>query len=267
MAQQYLPANARERIQDLMKERKITQNELAKAAGCNESTLSRFLTGKTDKLSDENIIAISGAFNVTTDFLLGLTDVPDRTNYDLAELGLSVETGKTLYTSKRASTVINAMVESKSFPALAELIYQYMEGTAAEGYAAQNKLYSMLASLAAGENSEAAALIRSQRMPAYQADVTHIERLFKNVLSEMRQDHSEKIAAAQKLTSDVMNNLISKLPKKAELRQITPEQLANAVVSAVGDTEQFTPEQLNGLKDGILPLFQQKPIKDADVDK
>lgn len=123
MAQQYLPANARERIQDLMTEHKITQNELAKASGCNESTLSRFLTGKTDKLSDENIIAIACAFNVTTDFLLGLTDVPDRTNSDLAELGLSVETGKTLYASKRASTVINAMVESKSFPALVELIH------------------------------------------------------------------------------------------------------------------------------------------------
>lgn len=132
MAQQYLPANARERIQDLMTEHKITQNELAKASGCNESTLSRFLTGKTDKLSDENIIAIACAFNVTTDFLLGLTDVPDRTNSDLAELGLSVETGKTLYASKRASTVINAMVESKSFPALVELMYQYMEGTSAE---------------------------------------------------------------------------------------------------------------------------------------
>ena len=104
----------------------------------------------------------------------------------------------------------------------------------------------MLASLAAGESSKAAALIRSQRAPVYQADVTHIEKLFKNVLSEMRQDHAEKIAAAQKLTSDVMDNLISKLPKKTELRQITPEQLANAVVSVVGDTEQFTPEQLNG---------------------
>ena len=37
-------------------------------------------------------------FNVSTDFLLGETNIPDRKNYDIAELGLSVEAAKNLYT-------------------------------------------------------------------------------------------------------------------------------------------------------------------------
>ena len=55
MEQVYLPGKIRDRIQDLMKSRKVTQAELAARIGCSESMLSRFISGKTDKLGDENI--------------------------------------------------------------------------------------------------------------------------------------------------------------------------------------------------------------------
>ena len=56
----YLPGKIRDRIQDLMKSRKVTQAELATRIGCSESSLSRFISGKTDKLGDENIIRMQG---------------------------------------------------------------------------------------------------------------------------------------------------------------------------------------------------------------
>ena len=55
MDQVYLPGKIRARIQDLMKSRKVTQAELAARIGWSESMLSRFISGKTDKLGDENI--------------------------------------------------------------------------------------------------------------------------------------------------------------------------------------------------------------------
>ena len=54
----YLPGKIRDRIQDLMKSRKITQAELATRIDVSESSLSRFISGKTDKPGDENIIRI-----------------------------------------------------------------------------------------------------------------------------------------------------------------------------------------------------------------
>ena len=68
----FLPAAVRDRIWDLLKERKVTQAVLAARIGCSESSLSRFISGKTDKLGDENIIRIARVFNVSTDFLLGI---------------------------------------------------------------------------------------------------------------------------------------------------------------------------------------------------
>ena len=78
MPQTYLPGDARQRIQDLIKNRKTTQAELAEKIGLSESTLSRFLQGKTKNLGDGYIIKIAKLFNVSTDFLLGETDIPDR---------------------------------------------------------------------------------------------------------------------------------------------------------------------------------------------
>lgn len=107
MKQTYLPGTIRERIKDLMKSKKLTQTELAKKIGISESALSRFISGKTDKLSDESIIQMANIFCVSTDFLLGVVDEPDRKNYDISELGLSAEAAKNLYTGKVNTEVLN----------------------------------------------------------------------------------------------------------------------------------------------------------------
>ena len=43
----YLPGNIRQRMQELMKEHKITQAQLATRIGSTESAISRFVSGKT----------------------------------------------------------------------------------------------------------------------------------------------------------------------------------------------------------------------------
>ena len=67
----YPPGKIRNRIQDLMKSRKVTQAELATCIGVSERSLRRFISGKTDKLGDENIIRIARVFHISADFLLG----------------------------------------------------------------------------------------------------------------------------------------------------------------------------------------------------
>ena len=104
----FLPGTIRDRIKDLMKSKRMTQAGLAARIGCSESMLSRFISGKTDKLGDENIICIARMFNVSTDFLLGEVDVPGRMNYDISELGLSVQAARNLYTHKMNPQVVKA---------------------------------------------------------------------------------------------------------------------------------------------------------------
>ena len=107
MAQEYLPAPPNVRLADLMKEHDISQPKLAKEIGCSKSTISRFISGAKGTLTHEQVLKISRLFNVSTDFLLGETNVPDRKNYDIAELGLSVEAAKNLYTGRVNTEVVN----------------------------------------------------------------------------------------------------------------------------------------------------------------
>ena len=100
MAQEYLPAPSNVRLADLMKEHNISQPELAKELGCSKSTINRFISGAKGTLTHEQVLKIARLFKVSTDFLLGETNIPDRKNYDIAELGLSVEAAKNLYTGR-----------------------------------------------------------------------------------------------------------------------------------------------------------------------
>ena len=42
----FLPGNIRQRLLDLMKHNNVSQTELARKIGCNDSLLSRFLSKK-----------------------------------------------------------------------------------------------------------------------------------------------------------------------------------------------------------------------------
>ena len=140
MAQEYLPAPSNVRLADLMKERNISQPELAKEIGCSKSTISRFISGAKGTLTHEQVLKIARLFNVSTDFLLGETNIPDRKNYDIAELGLSVEAAKNLYTGRVNAGVVNLLLENARFAELTYRISQYFDDTFASGIAAQNAM-------------------------------------------------------------------------------------------------------------------------------
>ena len=148
MEQEYLPGDTpQQRLQDLMKEYKITQAELASKIGVAESSISRFLNGTKNKLTIEQIIRIARIFNVSSDFLLCLTNVPDKKNYDISELGLSVEAARNLYTGRVNPEVVSRLLENRRFAQLTSMIALYFDETMASGFAAQNQILQSLSSM------------------------------------------------------------------------------------------------------------------------
>ncbi len=61
------------RLIELRKEKNITQKELAKNIGCTDSAVSLWELG-TSEPKASYIFAIAKYFNITSDYLLGLTD-------------------------------------------------------------------------------------------------------------------------------------------------------------------------------------------------
>lgn len=116
--------------------------------GMSDSALNRYMSGQTDKLSSDNVIRIAKVFGVSTDFLLGLTDIPYRTNYDIEELGLSAEAARKLYTGELDPVVVNQLLEHKDFSLLVAQIAQYKEATISAGIAGMNAMFSKMSTLA-----------------------------------------------------------------------------------------------------------------------
>lgn len=81
-----------ERLEDLMKEKKINGVTLSDKTGISTTTISDMINGKRENPTAENIIELSKALNVSTDYLLGLSeskfsDIDDRAIHE--KTGLS----------------------------------------------------------------------------------------------------------------------------------------------------------------------------------
>ena len=259
----FLPGNIRQRLLDLMKHNNVSQTELARKIGCNDSLLSRFLSEKTDKLGDENIIRIARAFNVSTDFLLGVTTVPDRKNYEIDELGLSAQAARNLYTGKANAQVVNYLLESPRFLELTYILEQYFNDTVAAGYAAQNQLYATLSSLTRKSAktkaaAQAANEINRLKTPVYQADLATIENQFMMAVKEVKKEIGNDFAAIRAMTAEEAEKMFSEITKCQDMENltVTPKQVSDLIIGSVAGMDCVDPDALNTLGEALTGLFQ-----------
>ena len=263
MAQEYLPAPSNVRLADLMKEHGISRQDLAKEIGCSKSTISRFISGAKGTLTHEQVLKIARLFNVSTDFLLGETNIPDRENYDIAELGLSVEAAKNLYTGRVNTEVVNLLLENARFAELTYRIAQYFDDTFASGIAAQNAMLTTLSTLLrtrvkTPEAAKAAKDISLRRKPVYQGDLDDIEMYFMAAVKEIKKGIGSHYAEQEAMSKKVAEKMFTELTKGQDVQRpnITAEQVVDVVLDSVSDMEGATPETLEQLRSGLLGVMQ-----------
>lgn len=135
-----------------------------------------------------------GAFEVSTDFLLGEVDEPDRKNYDISELGLSVEAARNLYTQKVNPKIVSYLLENPQFADTTYQIARYLDNELTAGFAAQNQLYSMVSSML-GASPQAADEVKSLRTPIDQADLSSIQNSFMKAVRAVKKEAEVEMPA------------------------------------------------------------------------
>ena len=136
----FLPGGIKERLEDLRNRRKLTLKDVSEKTGIDYSTLSRIENGNVKKVGDDALLKLARFFGVSTDFLLGITDVPDKKNYTIEELCLTPDSARNLYSGAVDSRVINLLLEHPDFGTLTNRIADYLDDRMAAGIAAQNQL-------------------------------------------------------------------------------------------------------------------------------
>ena len=267
MSGTYLPGDTRQRIQDLIKNRKVTQAELADKIGISESALSRYLQGKTEMLGDGYIIRIAKLFDVSTDFLLGETDIPDRKNYDIEELGLSADAARNLYTQKVNPKIVSQLLENPRFPQLSSLLASYQNETMAAGIAAMNQNITFVRSLLMGqanlhpEQAEAAKTaatdLQAMQTPAISADTNAIQNLFMQIVRDLKNPTMSNLKDSKAATAEVLEQLRKELSKgqdAVDLSSLTASDMSAAIMKTLSGAD-VPEETMSALSETLTTPF------------
>ena len=258
------------RIIGLRERRDMTLEELAAKVGVNATTLGRMEKGQTQKVGSDVLAALAREFQVSADYLLGLTDVPDRKNYEIGALGLSAQAARDLYTGRVNADVVNRLLEHPKFPLLTAMIAQYLDDTFAAGVAAQNELFDAMSDiLLSTEQSnfgqraaikEAARTVKLSKTPPHQVELAKIQNTFMTILKEMKRDAGANLEPAKTVTSEVVRQIMAELTKNQDmpLTAITPEQIVDAIIHTAGGAG-LSEEGAEALRGGLLSAFESLP--------
>lgn len=252
-----------ERIEDLRKEMKINQEELAKRIGISKSQLSRIENGETKTLSSNLLIQLAEEFDVSTDYILGISNVRTRRNYDVSSLGLSEKAVRQLMTERVNVHVVNCLLEHKTFPYLTRLIYTYFADITARGIQSSNDVlqygYKLLENVELtdlkqkAERNQDLMTIRSQMHNPHDADLEEIKKVFLAILKDIKKDlgeQNEKQAAVnQEVVRKIREEAMKLGPGNMDL-----SMMAEIVAGSVGEVTNVNAEERHKLKELFVDM-------------
>lgn len=238
-----LPGTPGERISDLCNGRHISQKELAKRIGVSAPQLSRIVSGETKTLNSDILIAVAKEFKVSTDYILGLSEVSARKSYDIFEIGFSEGAAKGLVTGAVDMEILNRLLEHKSFPKLTNLIRIYFKDTAARGITARNQIIDMAtASLSdfVKEHPDKRAEVRedlqfmsAQKLGKHEAEIEKIKSIFLSILLDIEKDiNSGK--QPEKTATAAMIQAIQEEIRERDPKTLTKDEVTEIVVNQLG---------------------------------
>lgn len=93
------------------------------------------------------IIDAAQHFGVSTDFLLGLTDVPNPMNYPVEEFGLTAPAARAILSEDVHTEMLNLLLENQRFCQLTHTMHYALEPDQTEGIMSRNNMLAYSESL------------------------------------------------------------------------------------------------------------------------
>ena len=261
----YLTGDFRFRLKNLMMERNVSQSQLAKVAGISESTFSRFMSGQIQDLSAESVIRIARELDVSTDFLLGIINVPDKQNYNISDLGLTAQAARNLYTQRVNRDVVAYLLENPKFAETTRLIADYMSGSLAAGIAAQNELLDNVAGMLLDAKQFAGARdVKVRKIPKNQV-LDKIQTTFAASVRDMEKDVTLEVAA-KKLTDEQFERMRFEVTKDEALagKQIAPEQFADMILASIQGQNLLGAQTAQKLRNALIAVAEDMRKADGE---
>ena len=272
---EYLPGNLQERLRELREANGFaTRQDLAKELGIDKSTYGRIESGETKTINSDILIKLSELYNVTSDYILGISDVPEKTYYDIGDLGLSVTAAKNLYTNNASKSAVNALLQNDKFLYATKQMETYFDGVASRAYQACNDLYNfsfdiLTDAIHAGripwdkDMKELQKGLKARKVPRESFQLTKIQNQVMAAIKEIKKDisSSNKDFAGEQCNASVLKEIRNEMQKYGDLTKYSKEEqkkfIVEMVQNAVKKDSVLTEEQANEV-DKTIETFLMK---------
>lgn len=242
-----LDGTINERIGDLRTSMHLSQTELSEKTGITISVISRIESGKTATVGHDVLAKLAVFFNVSADYLLGLTDVRMRKNVELNELGLSNRALFQILSGKVNSHLLSLMIESKNFPRFLDYAQTYFEDTNAPAFQSRNAIidfgidalkdYAKETPAARREANHDINRMNAEKITSAEASMIKLRDIMMRILKDMKEAYDSKPADidTSQLT-EIMNAMFEQAGVIRQERPVTAEDMTNIVVNYVAPT-------------------------------
>ena len=105
-----------EKLRDLREERGLKLEELSKQIGISKSALSQYENDEGKEIGHKHICMLANFYNVSADYLVGLTENRNPVNAEVRDLHLQDKTIELLTSGKLNNRLVCEMIEHDDFP-------------------------------------------------------------------------------------------------------------------------------------------------------
>ena len=249
------------RISELRKDRDWNQKELAEKLYVSPSQISRIESGETESVNIGILISAAKLFHVSTDYLLGLTQITTPKSYDISELSLSEKSIRRLMFGTIDQDILNRLLEHDLFPTLCKYIRYYFDDTIANGIMGRNEIMTrqrITHDLAKedfarkAEINEDKSFLKSQKIGVHEADIEKIKNIFMQILRDIKGTINVPQSTGAIATAEAVQGIRDALPDKPD-SELNADDVSGAIATYVGKVLPMD----NGTSDLLKQLAKQ----------
>lgn len=235
-----------ERIGDLRTSMHLSQTELSEKTGIPISVISRIESGKTATIGHDVLAKLALFFNVSADYLLGLTDVRMRKNVELNQLGLSNEALFRILSGKVNNRLLSMMIESKNFPRFLDYAEAYFEDANAPAFQSRNAIIDFGIDALKDYAKETPEVRRDAvhninrmnagKITSTEASMTKLRDIMMNILKDMKKAYDSEPADIDTQLTEMMNAMYEHADAIRQEHPVAPEDMTKIIVNYFAQT-------------------------------
>ena len=243
------------RLEHLRARKGVPDAELAKVFGINRSTMGRILKGETEKVSSQMIIDAAQYFGVSTDFLLGLTDMPDPMNHPVESFKLTEGAARAILSEDVNIDMLNRLLENLRFCQLTQTMAYALEPDQTAGVMSYDNILAHGESLFLEYMAPSVKIKRelkkdSQKIAAKVIDPNTVGNgqmleEFRSVIQQIRKDMKMEKPLSVPVTREFLKEMDKEILVRAggERKNINPRIVAEVLTDKSMVANICTPDQ------------------------